>query len=429
MSDFLRDKIYDAVDLTGKVLEHSDQIGILQKKASGMWYDVVQDLGVKGDGSDNAGDTAKIQNALNTLPAYSVLYFPKGTYIVTSTLLWDGTISLVGAGRHLSTIKAGATLIELVKKKDEWKVCGSIHDLTLDGNCTVDYVLDFLRGKGLRAYHNYFKNAKKSVVRIGGSTTWGAYEVHLYDNDIIGVDQYTMPSATIAPEYGIELAANSSDSQIYDNICVNATLGGILQNGVHNYVENNHIWGSKLEYLPEYGIKITKNDNFTFLNRCDTPKMAGIFCNKWGNKIHDNHVFWNTSVTPDLSTRQGIFINNTAGDVSTLSIKGNYTEGAAEVDIKISGNFPDRTILKDNTTTATTRYSNSLTNWVAVNTGSTSISVTFKNPFANYNFIVIPVVDWNTQVSVVTSLTGVTFNFGTAPTYNTTLKYTIIPFH
>lgn len=66
----------------------------------------VKDFGAVGNGSTN--DTAAIQAAFDAIDTLGggTLYFPQGTYLVTSTLLYDGQrINIEGAGRQVSIIR------------------------------------------------------------------------------------------------------------------------------------------------------------------------------------------------------------------------------------------------------------------------------------------------------------------------------------
>jgi hypothetical protein len=370
----------------------------------------VKDLGAKGDGTTD--DTLAIQTALNTLPVNSVLFFPIGTYKITSQLTWDGTINLIGANRDSTIIKATSTFSTLLYKKDEWQLCGRITELTFDGNGLVDYVFDFPQGKGLRAFHNFFKNAKQSVVRFGGGATWGAYETHFYDNNLLGLENPVGPSAN-RPSYGLELGAQSSDSQFYDNIITNTKIAGILQAGTHNYVCNNHIYGYPIDYIPDYGIKITNYGNRTYYNRLDTPNISGVFCNRWGNSIESNHTFWHSSIT-NFTGKSGVVIDNTLGNVSNMICKNNFTEGASvQQDIILMGNVPDRSRINENVTNAINRFDDQWRGTISVPINATSVSLTFKYPMTNYNFIIKCSTNFASVIAIAGSLTGATFNIVT----------------
>lgn len=68
----------------------------------------VKDFGAVGDGTTN--DTAAIQAAINATPAGQVLFFPVGTYLVTSKLTVLEDIRLIGTGELGSVIVAQHTV-------------------------------------------------------------------------------------------------------------------------------------------------------------------------------------------------------------------------------------------------------------------------------------------------------------------------------
>jgi len=83
----LRDRLNDV----------DDKIGILFNRAD--WVSV-KEFGAKGDGVTD--DTQAIQNALSS--GASVVFFPRGTYLVTSTLNIGFDTILIGAGRRRTII-------------------------------------------------------------------------------------------------------------------------------------------------------------------------------------------------------------------------------------------------------------------------------------------------------------------------------------
>lgn len=66
--------------------------------AGGALFYNVKDYGAVGNGS--ADDTSAINSAYSAASAAGggILYFPKGTYKVTSTLTWNGPVSVIGEG-------------------------------------------------------------------------------------------------------------------------------------------------------------------------------------------------------------------------------------------------------------------------------------------------------------------------------------------
>ncbi|MDR9793616.1 glycosyl hydrolase family 28-related protein [Aeribacillus pallidus] len=73
--------------------EHADKIGILNKKTDGIFN--VKEFGVKGDGTTD--DTTAIQAAIDSVPPNGVIFFPRGTYKITSALKLKNR-RLIGSG-------------------------------------------------------------------------------------------------------------------------------------------------------------------------------------------------------------------------------------------------------------------------------------------------------------------------------------------
>jgi hypothetical protein len=70
------------------------------------YYDVT-DYGATGNGTTD--DTAAIQAAVNAAPVQSVVFFPPGTYRITSTLQGKSEVSCIGTSAFATTIVADFT--------------------------------------------------------------------------------------------------------------------------------------------------------------------------------------------------------------------------------------------------------------------------------------------------------------------------------
>lgn len=136
----------------------------------------VKAYGAEGNGTTN--DTAAIQNALNAAPAGSTVFFPCGSYLITSTLSVTKKISVVGASSHCVEIRAGfssgSTLyIEAsnvtVKGLSFWpqtnKSAGAeLHVKNVGINGIIEDVI--VRGPNTRPYNGvYLENTNTVFVR------------------------------------------------------------------------------------------------------------------------------------------------------------------------------------------------------------------------------------------------------------------------
>lgn len=86
----------------------------------------VKEYGATGDGSTD--DTINIQSALTAVGAIGgILYFPRGTYKITSALTVSGAVQLLGAGREATTITTAnnQNIFNVISVwVDGWKISG-----------------------------------------------------------------------------------------------------------------------------------------------------------------------------------------------------------------------------------------------------------------------------------------------------------------
>ncbi|MGE1101264.1 glycosyl hydrolase family 28-related protein [Peribacillus simplex] len=401
--------------ITEKTINEFTERGINVK-----WY------GAKGDGITD--DTQAIQKLFNTLPKNSVLFFPSGTYKISSKLKWDGTISLVGQNRENTILKAFVPFSTLLYKNDEHIECGCIENLTFDGNGKVDYVFDFPKGKGLRISSNYFKNARERVVRIGNSHEWGAYELYFYNNNVIGIES-SIGYLGRMPEYALEISENCSDSSFFNNIITNSRRAGILSTGGHNHINDNHIYGYPNDYKMRYSIEITSPTSNYYRNRCDTPLEAGIYVKGWGNSIDSNLIFWNDTVT-NLDGTTGIKIDNTRDKIKNLSVTNNTINGVVAippVDITLKGTMPRHSNVNGNMGNMANSFE--ILNFkgqLRVVADSSSVDFNFTNAFKYYEYVTIMTPGWDAGGFWVTrKLTGFTVHWSKNPTFNTEVYYEV----
>jgi parallel beta-helix repeat protein len=159
--------------------------------ASGYWeiaeteQVTPQMFGAKGDGSTD--DTVAIQAALDYIELTRVpLYFPTGTYMISSTLTVDPAsdrtfgVKLLGTGKAASEIKASAAMTAMISfpaddaadRQERLLIDG----LGLDGNALAE--------KGY--YSNYAAHSTFRNFRVKGTTTaavsWGGGFCNVYDD-------------------------------------------------------------------------------------------------------------------------------------------------------------------------------------------------------------------------------------------------------
>jgi pectate lyase-like protein len=91
-----------------------------------------RDYGAVGDGSAN--DATAVQAASTAAASVGgIVFFPPGTYKVNSQITIAANVSFVGAGRQVSTIKAGANGVTPLHVNSSTNYA-SVRGLTIDGN-------------------------------------------------------------------------------------------------------------------------------------------------------------------------------------------------------------------------------------------------------------------------------------------------------
>lgn len=101
----------------------------LMTKASFEWLSVT-DYGATGDGATN--DRAALQAAIDAVPSTGgILWFPPGTYVITTALVLKPNLVLLGAGINASIIKQTATTLNALQGVDVHTM--AIRDLQIQG--------------------------------------------------------------------------------------------------------------------------------------------------------------------------------------------------------------------------------------------------------------------------------------------------------
>ena len=96
----------------------------------------VQEYGATGTGIKD--DTAYIKEAIDAIPASGgILYFPAGTYLITSQLVINGkNVCVQGAGRNISVLTRNDSTVRILELVNA--TGGGVKNLTIDGNITYD---------------------------------------------------------------------------------------------------------------------------------------------------------------------------------------------------------------------------------------------------------------------------------------------------
>jgi len=130
-----------SVPLSGDLEANGHSINnLLTWPSAGAFYNVLARSDVQGDGTND--DTEGIQAAIDAVYAMGggIVFFPAGTYKVTSTLNLKSGVTLCGAGREVAIIKrttsaasGGARVIQNASYGGEYDENMVIRDLTIQG--------------------------------------------------------------------------------------------------------------------------------------------------------------------------------------------------------------------------------------------------------------------------------------------------------
>ena len=341
----------------------------------------VKDFGATGDGV--ADDTAEIQAALDAAgtDTNSTVYFPRGTYVVTSKLSISGTrISLVGDGKWASTI--------------DNDVIGNPSDPCFEVTATHDYVLF----EGLRIIGNNTTGAGgngHAIAAIGASSDYVSYVtvrdceiqthkgngkdnsgasmlaagIYVYGGLVIKVEETDF----VSDQYGIVFDGSSTipsnklvvTSCLFDTVLVQGIRAARVENlvvdgmNIFNTVgsggaDDAGIWVSIGATVNIIGNRF-KNINGTHVfcnesNRCTVINILGNWFNSYyaaavvdvgtnaeAVNIKENDILWDSTVTSGV----GILVSNPSGFIGlSCDIAGNRMTlgGAATVDSAIDIN-------------------------------------------------------------------------------------------
>jgi len=228
--------------------------------AANLFINVVADFGADNTGSRDS--TAAIQNAINSIPKGGTIYFPAGTYNISSTLqIGNGSaaapstlngIVLAGTGSPgmggfspdytqtsavtLNWTGTGSSIMVLIHGPIHgW----GIHDICFEGNTNATYGLYVIAGEGGNcsdlAFHHIYRPLALDAVVVTNSTYQGEGDsLHNYFQNI----SMEIPATNGA--MGILFSGKGTGSKIA-NACYNHFVNTTIMmdwgtpSGGHNY--------------------------------------------------------------------------------------------------------------------------------------------------------------------------------------------------
>ncbi len=285
----------------------------------------VQQLGARGDGTTD--DTAAINYALATPSLCHIVFFPPGTYKVTSPLVIGGDRVIQGSGKGRTVIStANATA-------DVFSMTGS----TSTGRLTIrDMTIGMLSGTT--------KTGGRGILVSGGRSD--DYQGTMIDN----VEIFDMPT-------GIEISAGQ----------FNITNSQIWYSSVGIYVHN--------EQNPDLGMNSISNNRVYVGTRtsegCGTGNKAVYITGSNDTKLTSNWL---------AGGDYGIYLTPTLMAASDLKVTANSIEGTCEW--ALYADAGSRDVLYSTVT------GNEITSWgggIKFTGGTRSVGLTLTGNFVGFN--------------------------------------------
>lgn len=213
-------------------------------------------------------NSTAIQNAINASAAGDTVYFPAGTYSITTSIVPKTGIKLKGASQSTAIVKYTGTADQVMVNAANVSNL-EISNLTFDANNNVhaSQGIDATNGTGLWVHHNTFKNFTAPA-----SSSWGPMAITFYGNSSTqsgGVTNSTIESNTftniaVNSDWGaaIRMDNGSTGNKVLGNSIANTGRGGIFcaGNSTNTVIRGNTISGSG-QSLEGLGIELYSGCN------------------------------------------------------------------------------------------------------------------------------------------------------------------------
>ena len=323
------------------------------------WTNVQTACGATGNGSTD--DTTAIQNCLSSLPSSTTLYFPTGTYKITSGLrIPTGSGDyVVGADPTTTTIKwagdSGATVLTMNGNY------GAIGRLTIDGSSRAGIDLETVSTGNVTSnlyYDMYFENAGIGLqlgtsnaavseqtclrCRFLNNTTEGLYT---YGSNTVNIwiwDSYFSGNAVGATQGGW------GEFSIYRSTFVNQTTADVKVGSTNalNSFRYNVSFGSPAFFIESGNASETANIVFMDNRLLDTGSTPITDNFSGPTTILDNIIR-----SPSGSSSVAISVAGGA-NAPVVTSMGNQFTTTASSPISVSGNAPNRLYEQNDSTVA-----------------------------------------------------------------------------
>ena len=257
----------------------------------------ILDRGAKGDCHTN--DAPVINAVIRSIafqdgPIHSgAIYFPPppgGCYLVDQTIVlpspnaeqFNAVISLIGDGRGVSILKAGAVMDSVLEKDADWNQGDTITDLTFDANGLAKHAISVLGGNELRFTRIEGLNGTVDDLHMGGVANHFGGESFVTDS--------LFANYLTFPPYNIYIDVESTDNEFTNDVEINAKTANIEEvAGGSNHFTGNHAYGWPLQYCPEYSF-VTAYTSLWIGNQSDCSNQAAFLVNSWNTIVQSNFI-------------------------------------------------------------------------------------------------------------------------------------------
>lgn len=329
----------------------------------------VKDFGAGGDGVTD--DTKAIQDAIESLTDGDTLVFPKGRYIVTSSLTIDKKVTVNGGG----TLVLGGVDFDLLRIRADGSVVENLNFENPD----------------------YFTPSSTSVFTKGCAIHVAGNDCIIQNNKIDNFVLGIMFGTNGGPQFGCTI-----DNNLITNLLPISTgfpNDGILCMTGGAIITNNRVFGkSNQEKISRAGICCDLNAQYSIIsdnfidakdnikacihvesseyciisnNQCRNPKWQGMTTSSYC-VIENNYIETPSAVDPSYTLTQSAIFANTTGN---LTINGNIIFGKCDSILGMSFSGGGFNIISHN------RFIGSMSNGMRLHTASNSSisSNTFPN--------------------------------------------------
>lgn len=285
--------------------------------------------GAKGDcvTDDAPAINAAIQTLANSTNHAGEVYFPKapgGCYLVNEPIQLPGgptnyaynvVISLVGEGRGVTVVKAGAPMNAVLEKDAFWDKGDTVTDMTFDANGLAKHAVDVEGGTEIRFTRIEGLNGTVDDLRLNGPANTTGGEDYVSDSYFSNTKSF--------PPYNIYVGT-STDNKFTNNVVINAQVANIIEatGGSNNFI-SNHAYGWPVQYCPTYSY-VTAFTSTWIGNQSDCSNEAAFLVNNWQAVIEGNFI--------QGAANHGICISPQAGDVQVIGNTMSFNDQNASPD-------------------------------------------------------------------------------------------------